>query len=536
MRYFGKGWPKAAFYSGAVIAMAATGLIATPHSANAFERVKDGKILVVAGRQPVDTLDPSIKYNASIRMMQQALYDGLVKYQNTPPEIVPWLAKSWETSADGKVWTFRLVDNAKFHNGDPVTAEAVKFSFDRTLTLNKGPAWMLADFLKPEGVKVLDKHTLQFTLEKPYGAFLSFLPWWYVMNPAQVTANAVENDQGQKWLRSNAAGSGPFKLKRFKQGTLYEVERVKDYWRGDGGSGTIAGVVYKLVRETSAQRAALMRGEADIVLNLSPDEFDQVARAKGIKTSTEPALTSFGLKFNTKGKYMSDRELRKAVAYAFDYTSLISLFNDKAVLQTSPFTDDIRGKIDVPDMPRFDLAKAKQHLAKSQWPDGGIELDYVYVQGFEVTRKMGLVLIDNLRKLNINVKMVPTTWPNIVARGSKPETAADITAIFTTPVSSDPDAVAYQYHPNSWGKYYGSHFYDNQKVKELIEKARYLPSWEERAPLYADIQKMIVDDQPEIFGMMRKRLIAYRDYVTGFSYTPVRMTTEVDFYGLGIGK
>lgn len=519
-----------------VIGLATTAQSLMTKDASAFERVNGEKILVVAGRQPVDTMDPSIKYNASIRMMQQAVYDGLVKYEETPPRVVPWLAKSWKTSADGLSWTFNLNEKAKFHNGDPVTAEAVKYSFTRTMTLNKGPAWMLAGFLKPEGIEVIDDHTIRFNLERPYGAFVSFLPWWYVMNPAVVQANAVEGDQGQKWLIDNEAGSGPYKLKNFKQGTSYELARVKDYWKDDGNSSNIGGVVYKLVRESSAQRAALLRGEADIVLGLTPDEFDQVSKAKGIKTSTEPALTAFGLKFNTKGKHMSDKNLRKAVAYAFDYNSLIAIFNNKAVLQTSPFTDGIKGKINVAEIPRYNISKAKEFLAKSKHPEGNIELDYVYVQGFEVTRKMGLVLIDNLKKLNIKVNMIPLTWPNIVARGSKPETAADITAIFTTPVSIDPDAVAYQYHPNSWGKYYGSHFYDNPKVTALIEKARNTTAWEDRAPMYADIQKFIVDDQPEIFGMMRKRLIAYRDYVTGFTYSPVRMAAEIDLYGLGIGK
>jgi peptide/nickel transport system substrate-binding protein len=521
---------------GLVTATVGASLSLAVQSSQAFERVNGEKIIVVAGRQSVATLDPSIKYNASIRMMQQALYDGLVKYEGNPAKVVPWLAESWTKSDDGKTWTFKLIKNATFHNGDPVTAEAVKYSFERTLGLKKGPSWMLADFLKPSGITVVDPQTIEFKLEKSYGAFLSFLPWWYVMNPAQVEANAVDGDQGQKWLISNAAGSGPYKLKRFEQGRLYELTRVKDYWHPDADKSNLGGVIYKLVRETSAQRAALMKGEADIVLNLSPDEFSQVKKMKGIAISTEPALTAFGLKFNTKGQHMSDKNLRKAVAYAFDYDALVTLFNNNAVLQTSPFTDSVKGKISVPGIPRQDLAKAKEYLGKSQWPDGGIEIDYVYVQGFEVTRQMGLVLLDNMKDLNIKVKLVPLTWPNIVARGSKPETAAAVTAIFATPVSTDPDAIAYQYHPKSWGRYYGSHFYDNPKVKGLIETARYETDWSKRAPMYEEIQKIIVEDQTEIFGMMRNRQIAYRDYVKGFSYSPVRMTTEIDLYGLRIGK
>jgi peptide/nickel transport system substrate-binding protein len=187
-------------------------------------------------------------------------------------------------------------------------------------------------------------------------------------------------------------------------------------------------------------------------------------------------------------------------------------------------------------MPRHDLAKAKEYLAKSQWPDGGIELEYVYVQGLEEERKMGLVLIDSFKDLNITVKMVPLTWPNMKARGSKVETSPDMLAIFATPVSTDPDAVAMQYHPSSWGKYTSTSFYDNAQVAAMIEKARFTVKWEDRAKIYADIQKQIVEDQPEIFGMMRERRVAFRDYVKGFSYTPVRMTTELDYYPLHIGE
>src|SRR5467141_118088 len=132
----------------------------------AFERAGDRKILVFAGRQEVPTIDPSVKYDWSIRMMQQALYDALVKYVGNPPEIVPWLAEKWESSPDARTWTFHLAKNARFHNGDPVTAEAVRFSFVRTLKLNQGPAWTLSEFLKDDDIKVLNEHTIQFTLNQ----------------------------------------------------------------------------------------------------------------------------------------------------------------------------------------------------------------------------------------------------------------------------------------------------------------------------------------------------------------------------------
>jgi peptide/nickel transport system substrate-binding protein len=502
--------------------------------AAAYERVGDKKILVFAGRQEVPTIDPSVKYDWSIRMMQQALYDGLVKYVGNPPEIVPWLAERWESSPDAKTWTFHLVKNARFHNGDPVTAEAVRWSFARTLKLNQGPAWMLSDFLKEDGIKVVNEHTIQFTLTQPYAPFLSFVPWWYVMNPKQVLANEQGGDLGQKWLTDNEAGSGPFKIKRWQQGVLYEIEAVDGYWKGWPSKDHVGGVILKLVRESAAQRAALLRGEADIVEGLSADDYDQVAKMPGIVVPNFPGMTTFGLKMNTQKAPTSDANLRKAIAFAFDYDALLKIYNGNAVLQTSPLPTAMRGHIAVPGFPKQDLARAKEFLAKSAHASGGVELEYVYVQGLEEERKMGLVLIDNLGKLNLKVKMVPLTWPNMVSRAAKVESSPDLLAVFATPVSSDPDAVSYWYHKNSWGKYYGSSFYTNADVWGLIERARTLARWEERAPIYADIQKRIVADMPEVFGMLANRRWGMRDYVKGFVFSPVRLTGEVDLYPLAI--
>jgi len=510
-------------------------LLATPTAPlDAFERVGDRKILVFAGRQEVPTIDPSVKYDWSIRMMQQALYDALVKYVGNPPEIVPWLAERWESSPDARTWTFHLVKNARFHNGDPVTAEAVRWSFARTLKLNQGPAWMLSDFLKEDGIKVVNEHSVQFTLTQPYAPFLSFVPWWYVMNPRQVTANEQGGDLGQKWLTDNEAGSGPFKIKRWQQGVLYEIEAVDAYWKGWPSKDHVGGIILKLVRESAAQRAALLRGEADIVEGLSADDFDQVAKTPGIVVPNFPGMTTFGLKMNTQKPPTSDANLRKAIAHAFDYDALLKIYNGNAVLQTSPFPNATRGHVPVPGLPRQDLARAKEFLAKSAYASGGTELEYVYVQGLEEERKMGLVLIDNLGKLNLKVKMVPLTWPNMVARGAKVESSPDLMAVFATPVSTDPDAVAYQYHKNSWGKYYGSSFYTNADVWGLIERARMLARWEDRAPLYADVQKRIAADAPEVFGMLANRRWGMRDHVKGFVFSPVRFTGEVDLYPLAI--
>jgi peptide/nickel transport system substrate-binding protein len=503
--------------------------------ATAFERTDEGEIIVFGGRQAIPVLDPHVRYDWSTRMVQQAVYDALLKYEGDPAELKPWLAESWETSEDGLTWTFKLVEDAKFHNGDPVNAEAVRYSFERGLKLNKGVAWMLKDFLEPENITVVDEYTVRFELSKPYAPFLSFLPWWFIVNPAQVEAHAVDGDYGQGWLTENAAGSGPFKIVRWEPNVLYQLESVDDYWKGwPQGENRPAGVIYQLIREPAAQKASLLRGEADIVEGLTSDDYVQIANTPGIVIQDHKGMTTFGIKFNTQRGPTADPNLRKAIAYALDYDALIQIYNGAASLQTSPLPDAMRGHIDVPGIPRQDLEKAKEYLAKSEYPDGGITLPYVHVAGLEEARRIGLVLLENLKELNITVEITPEQWPNMVASGSKVETAPAMTSVYVTPISTDPDAVAYQYHPSSWGQYYAMHFYDNPEVAEMIDRARASTDWEQRAELYAEIQKQIVADQPEIFGMLQNRRWAHRDYLKGFQFSPVRFTGEVDLYPLWI--
>ncbi|MEM8662955.1 MAG: ABC transporter substrate-binding protein, partial [Pseudomonadota bacterium] len=299
------------------ILVAAALTAAAVTAAQAFERRGDDVYLVVAGRQAVPNMDPSLKYDASRRTFFQAMYDALVKYEGTPPEVKPWLAESYSVSDDGLTYTFNLVEDATFHNGDPVTAEAVRWSFERTLALGQGPSWSLEPVLKAENIKAIDEHTVEMTLERPFSPFMSFLPWWYVMNPAVVMENAEGDDYGQAFLVDNAAGGGPYKLARVEPNNLYELERFDEYWKGH--EGELGGIVYKVVREGSVQRAGLQKGEFDIVLDLSPDEFMVASRTRGVETSTEPALTSFGIKFNTTAQFTDDVNIRKAIAHAFDY-------------------------------------------------------------------------------------------------------------------------------------------------------------------------------------------------------------------------
>ncbi|MGG5889772.1 ABC transporter substrate-binding protein [Falsiroseomonas sp. HC035] len=509
---------------------------AVPGISVAFERDGNRKVMVFSGNQAVPVLDPHVRYDWSTRMIQQGVYDALLKYEGDPPVIKPWLAERHEVSDDGLTYTFHLVGNAKFHNGDPVDAEAVRFSFERGLKLNAGIAWMLKDFLKPEKITAVDARTVRFTLERAFSPFLSYVPWWYIVNPRQVMANQEGDDLGRKWMTENEAGSGPFKLRRFNANTLIHVDAVPDYWKGwpMPEAERLSGIIYRIIRESAPRKAALQRREADIITNLTPDDIDQMARLPGVAIENHKGSTTFGIKFNCQTGPTADINLRKAIAHAFDYESLLTIHNGAAALMTSPFPASMAGHIDVPGIPRKDLEKAREYLRQSGTPNGGIELEYVHVQGLEDPRRIGLALLDSLRALDIRVNIVGQPWTTMVSRGSKPDTSPAMMSIYVTPVGTDPDTVAYQYHRSSWGLYYGTSHYENAEVTRMIDEARGETDQAKRMALYAEIQRRIVADQPEIFGMVANRIWARRDYVQGFSFSPVRFTGEIDLYPLWV--
>jgi peptide/nickel transport system substrate-binding protein len=238
---------------------------------------------------------------------------------------------------------------------------------------------------------------------------------------------------------------------------------------------------------------------------------------------------------NTQKGPTADINFRKALAYAFDYDALIQLNNGAAKLMTSPFPDAMAGFISVPGIPRKNLDLAKQHLAKTKTPNGGIEIEYLYVAGLEIERRVGLALLDSLAALNIKVNVVAAPWPTLVARGAKAETAADTVAVYVTPVSPDPDVIASQYTSTAEGQFGGMHHLRDAQIDDMVRRARFELDHGKRMAMYGDIQRRVVELQPAIFGDMEDRKWARRSYVKGFSFCPVRLTGEIDAYAVYCG-
>ena len=494
-----------------------------------FAQQSGRKILIIVSNQDIPNFDPHIATGYSASMLMRNVYDSLVRAEGNPPKPVPHLATSWTVSDDGLEYVFKLDPAAKFHDGSPVTAEDVAYSFARLIRLNKGNAWMIQGVVPQDGVTATDAQTVRVKLAKPFAAFLQVLPWAWIVSKKQVEAN-LGNDDGQTYLRTTLASSGAFRVRRAEAGNLYELERVTDGWKKGGGN--LSGAIWKITRETATQRLMVQRGEAHMSVDLTSEDMDALKNQSGIVRVLEPEYRTFSIKMNTRHGALADIELRKAISYAFNYQAMLDAAG-YADLMIGPLPLGILGHDPSLAVYKTNLDKAKEHLAKSKTPNGGIKLTMAHVSGLDQQRRWALVMFDSLKKLNIDLDIKPMIWPDMVASCRSPETFPDLFPVYQTANYGDPDNIAFAaYHSSRNGNWQNA-VYNNPKVDALIEKGRSEQDEGKRKAIYKEFQEAVIADAPDIFGVLEQRKLAMRDTVLNFKFTPVA-SNAVELFPLSL--
>lgn len=479
------------------------------------------KIAIFASAVDIPNIDPAVGHDGAISETQKALYDTLYRHMHPDSELVPWLATGHEVTDDAVEWIFTLDDRAKFQDGSPLTADTVVYSLQRLLKVNKGVAWMFSGVMSESGVTAVDDHTVKFTLDKPFAPFLHATAWLFVLNPAIVKEHESGDDLAQDWLLDHSAGSGPFKIKRWQPGSVYEFESDPNYWRGWDGP-RLAGYIRQISRESSTKRLALSEGSIHAADWLSVEDIQLLKSEEGVVVPEKPSISTYTIKLNNKRGPTSDINVRRAISYAFDYDAMIGAMAGRATRITGPLAPTIKGvKEDIVGY-SVNIEKAKEELAKSdEWKDG-FEIEFMYVTGLEEERKTGLILLDQLSKLNIKVTITPVEWANAVALFSDPEQSPLMFPISSGSDYPDPDNFLWQsFHSSSAGTWMGANHYSNPEVDDLLEDARATTVWDERAELYGQVQEIVVDEAVEIFCYSELGGLVHREELKGYEYCPV---------------
>lgn len=492
---------------------------AQPAEAAAEAPAAGSKILLYGGNQDIDNIDPATGENYSINAALISLYDALFITRGN--ELQPNLVESYEVSDDAKVFTFKLKQNAKFHDGSSVNAEAVVYSFNRLMTLQGPPTYRWAGIATADAAKVVDEFTVEFTLEQPFAPFVGTLTQLYVVNPAIVEANKGD-DFGQTYLKTNSAGSGPFTQGRWEIGNLYEFTAVADYWGGWRSENHIDGFLWIIKRDSASQVNSLLAGETHIADTIDGQDAEKIQQNPGFVVYENSGYFINTLKMNTQGEYTSDINVRKAIAHALNYEQLPVVQDIPVQVLPGPTPLNFIGAVQDLEVPTYDIAKAKEYLAQSAWPDGGFTLDYVYVTDLTREEVTGLLLLEGLKELNITLNMKPMLWPDMVASCATPETGPALINIYTQPAYLDPDAHLYnQYHSGQWGSFNSCSFYKNEQVDTLLDEARVLGDEAQRMEKYAEAQRLIAADQPAVWTYTENTMIAAHECIQGYEFRPL---------------
>jgi peptide/nickel transport system substrate-binding protein len=501
-------------------------------------RAADPTVLTYATYAEFVQLDPATNNSTTTARAIRAAYEGLVRYKGDTSEIEPVLASSWSISRDRKMYTFKLRPGVTFHDGTPMNAQAVVFSFERLLKLNKGPAALYTD--KVEGIKAADDMTVVFTLKKPWTPFLASLAVSkgpFIVSPTAVKANEKNGDFGQDYLKAQMVGTGPYKLESWDKGGALVLVKHDKYWRGWSGRH-VDRVVYQYVKEYSTRRQLLLKGDADIIDAPSPEDLPNLRQDAKVRAVSSPTLNLEYIVLNMRQKALADRRVREAINLAFDRESAVKGVMSGEVIDTvgylaSGFTS---AHYAVPP-PKRNVERAKE-LIRAAVKDKGLNNDdltltYLYWSGEDRLRQLGEVLKASLAEAGVTVQMKELGWSAYTATILNPDQVPAMPFYGAWLTYADPSAALRPYFHSKSTLNLGG--YVNPQIDAILEEAETLDDPGKRATMYKEVQKLAAADMPWIPLWGMKVTTPMRSWVKGYVFNPIYMS-ENNFYDVYVDR
>ncbi len=511
---------------------AATLLTLAPH-AQAPARAAAPPLVIDIGYEPV-TLDPQIDYDTAAAIVLGNVYDSLVRAEGSKTvKIVPDLATSWSQSSDGKTWTFKLRSGVKFHDGSTVDAKAVQFTFQRLFKLDQGA---VGDYSSIERVDAPNPTTVVFHLKAPFPSFLTSLTSLWgpgVVSPKSVLAHQVKGDLGQKWLQDHDAGSGPWMVKQWTHGQRVDLVPFAGYWRGWSGQH-VGEVVYQWPSASSTQRLGLEHGDVDIAMNMTPQDFNAVAKEPGLSVQSFTGQTIRDIRINTTHGPLRSKLVRQALSYSFDYNAFVKdVFKGYATRMVGVGPTGLANYFPAAHPYTFDLKKAQSLLAKAGYPHG-FTVHVTWQAGDFQSQQMAQIWQAEVQPLGITMKLQQLSSAAYNQDTKKPSTEPDIFFGQWTMDYADDQQMYWSYFYSKTLPPASSNvmYYKNPTVDKLLVQAQTAPNADAQHALYAKVLPIVYDDAPEIWAAQPDDRVALRNNVHGFAYNFLYSSYYYDLYAL----
>jgi peptide/nickel transport system substrate-binding protein len=329
-------------------------------------------------------------------MVLYALHDALVKPMPGQPK-APGLAESWSVSKDGLVYEFVLRKGALFHNGDPVTADDVKFSLER---YRGATAKLLKD--RVAGVETPDPHHVRIRLKQPWSDFLAF--YTNATGAGWIVPRKYVEKVGDEGFKKAPIGAGPYKFVSFTPGVELVLEAFDRYWRKPP---SVKRLVFRVIPDETTRLAALKRGEVDIAYSIRGELAEEMLRTPGLTLKPAVIQAPFWVYFADQWDPKSpwhDRRVRLAASLAIDRPSInqaLTLGHSLLSGSIIPTTFDYFWQ---PPAPAYDPARAKKLLAEAGYPSGFDAGAYYCDASYS---NLGEAVTNSLQQVGIRAELRP---------------------------------------------------------------------------------------------------------------------------------
>jgi peptide/nickel transport system substrate-binding protein len=442
--------------------------------------------------------DPGMVTASSSQQLFWSVYETLVRFdENGDPYGV--LAESWD-QPDDLTYVFTLREGVTFHNGQPLTAEDVKFTFDRIMDPDMGSPWT-SQFEPIESIEATDERTVTVTLNESYGPFLATLSLPYGM----ILPSGTDVD-----FRTDMVGTGPFMLESYTQDSETILAAYPDYW--DAGKPAASRIQYRLLPDESARLAAVRTSEIHITPLVDPVSID-TARGDGNITVLEHDTTDYYLLgLNCAEAPFDDVRVRQALSMAIDRQAIVDAVFFGSGQVTGPIVPTLGDwAAPIEDLPNYTVDhEAAQALLEEA---GASDLTFSITVGADRTEfvNIALVIQDQLRDIGVTVELDQVEWGTFIDKWI----ARDFQSFVSFNGSgNDPDRALYPALITD-GSVNAFQFSDPQ-VDELLEEGRSLTDPEERKEVYNELERIIAEQAPLIFISTRVGHFATAADVEGF--------------------
>lgn len=489
-------------------------------------------------------------------------------------EIIPWLAKNYSVSPDGTVYTIDLRRGVTFHNtNNTMTAEDVKYSFDRLWTAD-WPLDITGGYLPKrfdfsyDRTEVVDDYRVKIYLKFPNPAFLDTLCkcWWGIYEKAELEAHAKIgegglSDHGYEWIESEPChdvGTGPYRIKEFRLLERYEIERCENYWGGppelDLPEAEFDTLIEFSITDEADARMRLIKGDLDLLFELSPDVYVALGGMSGIEVFSKPSGVWCELMMHCVSGPLQHWKVRKAIKTAINYDVLADdIMKGTAFVYQGCFAMGMPGAEKTARYYTRDVEEAKELLDEAGYPDpgepgepGGWRFSLIFHGRVEPrfgmdTTAYATVLKENLAEIGIDLDIDIRSAGEWFATFLTPSIEGMWPTFFSTLSWTEPNTLLGHYvlepHASGWNGFNETTQKDFVPdpinftyMRDTYIKAMGETDPDERVKIWQELDAYVLEYGSAVHLVLNTDRIAYTDKLKGFYHWKYQGMMPFVFY------